>query len=54
MNKQEHIKKMLDLAKEIRQNRTLLIYNICQTCKDKQEILEVLESELKEIGVFNK
>ena len=45
---------MLKLAQEVRQDRTLLIYNIVLTCKDKQEILEVLESELKEIGVFNK
>jgi len=52
MNKRQ--KEDLDLILRSKQSRTLLIYNICEICKDKNEILQVLESELKELGVFEK
>lgn len=50
MNKTQKL--MIQSAARARQDRTLLIYNIAELCKDKQEILGVLESELKQLGVF--
>ena len=46
-------KQDLDLIHKTKQSRTLLIYNVVDVCcNNKKEILEMLESELKELGVF--
>ena len=47
-------KEDLDLIHKVKQERTLLIYNIVEICKNRQEILERLHSELQELGVFTK
>jgi len=50
----DNIDKILEMCHRVRQDRTLLIYNMVEMSKDRKEILEWLHTELQELGVFEK